>query len=711
MLEFDNFKTFWQRRSKLEKRLILFVLLLLVVLIIFILHMIFSKGENCTTVDCVSAATHILDYIDPSVRPCDDFHQFVCGSFIKKAKEYNKATILKSMQEQTESRIEALITADPDDTSTHSLKLQRQFYRSCINTTSIEADENEHFLTLLDAMGGWPVIKSNFWDEKNFDWNMMMVKARKLGLSFQKFIGFHVTTNDENKIGLQILPPDDVDHISYEMMEPYVEVMRDIAILLHAPSLGISSELRHVVHFQNELHRIVTNSRTANIKPKQLRIHKWQQIFPRISWVQLINNVLSDVVSMKETDVLTIVSEQYLRDLEVLLLKTQKRVQANYIIWKTIEKFIPFLTEEVRKRYDKYQRQHTDQKTGRSRREVCIDLSKHMFTDVAEIEYVRQYADPDTRREITEIFEKVKEKLLRRLKTTSKLTVELDREMEEEMRNVTMHIGISDAFYDVTESEKHLGYNKLAFGNDDLVRMVTKTSINRIDHLFANIGKEKDDGDLDFVDRTLAAVNAFYIDAANLFVLPVPLLQDIFYNKKRPNYMNYGTLVSTIGHEYAHSLAKLGNKTYVEQGKHLIVYNQAFFEAFGESSRCFEEEYEHFHNETHSSEIPVNYNETLEENIADFIGTDIAYELYQDYVDEHGSELKLPGVDFTPNQIFWMMTGTFLCKKPEAGSEAVHHAAGVYRINYRLRNLPQFARDFHCPKGSFMNPEEKCSIF
>ena len=39
--------------------------------------------ELCTTKTCVTVASAILNAMDDSVQPCDDFYQFACGGWIK----------------------------------------------------------------------------------------------------------------------------------------------------------------------------------------------------------------------------------------------------------------------------------------------------------------------------------------------------------------------------------------------------------------------------------------------------------------------------------------------------------------------------------------------------------------------------------------------------------------------------------------------------
>ena len=61
--------------------------------------------------------------------------------------------------------------------------------------------------------------------------------------------------------------------------------------------------------------------------------------------------------------------------------------------------------------------------------------------------------------------------------------------------------------------------------------------------------------------QTVAFVNAYYHPQLNAMVFPAGILQGLFFNSKRPMYMNFGGIGMAIGHEITHGFDDQGRRT------------------------------------------------------------------------------------------------------------------------------------------------------
>ncbi|KAB7505878.1 Neprilysin [Armadillidium nasatum] len=222
-----------------------------------------------------------------------------------------------------------------------------------------------------------------------------------------------------------------------------------------------------------------------------------------------------------------------------------------------------------------------------------------------------------------------------------------------------------------------------------------------------------------------AVVNAFYSFIQNTLAIiynsitiqfsefPAGILQGHFFQPDRPKYMNYGTIGFVIGHEITHGFDDQG-RNFDEEGNLRNWWQNSTEQNFLQRAKCIIEQYNNFADQ--ETGLNLNGVNTQGENIADNGGIKASYRAYKRWVRRHGMEGRLPGMDYTPNQLFWISGAQVWCSKyrKEYLREFILtnvHSPGRFRIIGPFKNSEDFARDFKCHLGSYMNPIRKCNVW
>lgn len=117
--------------------------------------------------------------------------------------------------------------------------------------------------------------------------------------------------------------------------------------------------------------------------------------------------------------------------------------------------------------------------------------------------------------------------------------------------------------------------------------------------------------------------------------------------------------------------------------------------------------------------IQLNGKLTLGENIADNGGLKeswLAYEKWLQSSRKGKPEPFLPGLDYTPKQLFYLNAAHVWCglvRPDEAARRILTDPHGNFksRVIGPLQNNEDFSKAFNCAVGSYMNPRNKCIVW
>jgi len=214
---------------------------------------------------------------------------------------------------------------------------------------------------------------------------------------------------------------------------------------------------------------------------------------------------------------------------------------------------------------------------------------------------------------------------------------------------------------------------------------------------------------------TYADVNAWATPWENKITIPAAILGGAFYGSHKPHYLNYGGIGAVIGHEIVHGYDDQGSQ-YDYKGNLVNWWEPESKSKYREKVQCLIDQYTNFEVKVGDETLNVNGINTQGENIADVGGIKAAYRAYNHLVSNNGPEPTLPGLKYTPRQLFWLSFGRTWCNKVDPRSLKDQlitgvHSPGEFRVKGTLQNMPEFARDWNCPIGSPMNPVKKCSVW
>lgn len=155
----------------------------------------------CETPGCVKASSNILNYLDDSIDPCDNFYEFSCGNYLKETLiPEDKVTVdsFSDVRDLVQEQLRTIINEPVRPDESKPFRLAKHFNSACLNKTIIEERGIKPLADILETFGGWPVVKGDSWSDSLFDWVEVLKKFRFMGLDTYIVFSFSVQTDIKN---------------------------------------------------------------------------------------------------------------------------------------------------------------------------------------------------------------------------------------------------------------------------------------------------------------------------------------------------------------------------------------------------------------------------------------------------------------------------------------------------------------------------------
>ena len=91
-----------------------------------------------------------------------------------------------------------IFQGDIEPSEPKPFRMVKSIFQSCMNREKIEEKGLAPLTSVLQKMGGWPLLEGNSWDQDGFKWYDLVYRFRDVGFSVDYLVDFSVTTDLKN---------------------------------------------------------------------------------------------------------------------------------------------------------------------------------------------------------------------------------------------------------------------------------------------------------------------------------------------------------------------------------------------------------------------------------------------------------------------------------------------------------------------------------
>ena len=631
------------------------------------------------------------------------------------------------MDEENKKQLIGILDGDYDD-DIEAVRSLKKLYRLCLDEyIKMNESEPSPLLAILGYFGRWPLLNGSSGSGAigSGGANLLLPIDTFVSMKLDgnpAFFSFYVYVDDKNsskytifleQSGLTLPSPENYGKDSGPLVTAFRDFAVDFLSLLN-PSIArdiYESAVDDVIKLEMELasiHVSAVDLRDPEATYNNMTLEQLSSMFPGpFNWTYVFQRSFSfaEAPSITPKDVVVVRTPSYFHNLSRVFMQTDNETIFNYIMWQFIQQYIPYLSRDFLKVYYNF----TEVVYGsgeRDRNETCLSIVQRAMPIALSRPFTEFILPGGTREVVEDMISEVKKAFKERVNDSDWLEDSTKVKCEEKVDAVTERVAypeliFHDSYVNGLYENYTLKFDRLVY---DMARVTYTVSVENLRKLHTTVDKTE-------WDIAPTAVNAYYNPSFNQFTFLEGILAPPFIKADWPDYFNYGAMGVVVGHELTHGFDDQGQQ-YDKDGNLRTWWDKKSTENFKTRQQCFREQYSAYELFGHH----VNGNLTLGENLADNGGLKTSYQAYKTVAGEQGVQSHLPGLKYTPDQLFFVAFAQVWCSDFTEEYIATSlltnpHSPGPFRVNGTLANSKEFANAFNCSAGSPMNPVKKCLMW
>ncbi|XP_022434831.1 kell blood group glycoprotein isoform X3 [Delphinapterus leucas] len=582
-----------------------------------------------------------------------------------------------------------------------------QFYSSCMDTGAIEGAGAGPLRQVIEELGGWPV--SGDWTPLDFNRTLSLLMSQHGHFPFFRAYLRPLPTPPYTPV-IQIDQPEfDVplkqkQEMNYaQILREYLTYLNRLGTLLGGDPNKVGEHASFSISINSQLYQFLRPPEQQQAQGKlfqMVTIDQLQEMAPAIDWLSCLQATFAPM-SLSPSHPVAVHDLEYLKNMSQLVEK-QLSKHRDFLQSHMILGLVGTLSPALDSKFQEARRllsQKLGELTGRPptpahpRWMTCVEKTAAFFKPTLAALFVREAFGPSTRSAAMELFTAIKDALIARFQVLPWMDEETRAKVQDKVTQLQVKMGAPE--WALKPDPARQEYDDIQLGPSFLQSFLSCVRSRRARIIRSFLQP--------FPNHRWQVlpwgVNAYYSIPDHVVVFPAGLLQPPFFHPGYPRAVNFGAAGSVMAHELLHIFYQLlfpggcpACDTHALQGA--LVCLERHYAAFPLPNGTF-----------------FNGSRTFLEDAADMGGLAIALQAYSKRLLWYRGETTLPNLNLSPWQLFFRSYAQVMCRDPSTQDPQDTHSPPTLRIHGPLSNSPAFARHFHCPHGTLMNPSSRCQLW